>query len=376
MEPSAALIDSLLRRYRARPLTRQGELYPALLLDRTPLQLDPDGPEQTLVAPLVWTTPDSSQLMIDDSTLLDRLLAEGRTVSPGLGYRMVRVSGRGPSLKVHCQLGRYDLMLRSSEALREEASLVTVRSFGFDRPGLLPLRDKLHSLVADPLRDGSGRQASLACSVLVAAADPQGGYRLCLHRRSQSVATYSGLLHVAPGFMLSPAQAGNTGSLSLPGQVLREYAEELFGCKEEQDAETHPATIELRALLAAGQAELWRTGLAVDLWNLRPELLCLLLIKDPGWLGRSSFREGFEVAFDGGPFARPPIRSGWSDSRVALHYPVTPSGIVPTGAAAFWLGLDQLRKLRGHHADEQSPSAAGPTSVVRGSTGRSRAGRS
>ena len=344
----AALLEPLLACYRAEPLRRLGRSYPALLLDQTAAPLLMQAPERTLRPPARWGDPERLPLIVDEPGYPEELRAQGRTVGPGLCYRMTSISGSGASLRVGCDLGRYDLMLRSSETLAREAH--TCAAFDPADPlAALPLRAALQHAVADPLRDGTGRHAALACSVLLAAADPAGGYRLHLRRRSQQVATYPGRLHVQPSFMLSPAQAGIGRSLNLAGQVRREYAEELFAHPEDEDAETHPAVAELYTLLGRGEAHLHRSGLAVDLWNLRPELLCLLVINDPGWLARHMpgsplpFRDGFEVAAASAP---PSVCPDWSDERIAAVYALDPETSVPTGAASFWLGLDLLRRLR------------------------------
>jgi hypothetical protein len=99
--------------------------------------------------------------------------------------------------------------------------------------------------------------------------------------------------HVVPAFMLQPSCRTPDEfhlELDVQLQVLREFSEELLG--EElghnvgvdalrEDIDRNPACKALRLRLLDGRASLHITGLWLDIFRLRPEITCLLLVRDP-----------------------------------------------------------------------------------------------
>ena len=129
----------------------------------------------------------------------------------------------------------------------------------------------------------------------------------------------------------------------------------------------------LDKMLDEGRAQLWRTGVVVDMCNLQPEVTALLLIKDPEWYTFHSSTHGKnpgefinineefrtpEESYKRAPhlgasrFSSPrliyqPERTDITiyNSELLEASHMEPWDSVPPGAAAFWLGIDALRKM-------------------------------
>ena len=152
--------------------------------------------------------------------------------------------------------------------------------------------EQLRHIVVD--NDFSTIEASLGCACLVIHNTPKG-YRALLCKKAQDA---NGMhdAHVVPALMFQPI--GNNpmyykDELNILWQVLRELAEELFGVKE-FSADVHPDRLyqqvidqpeiaHINDMLQEGKAEFHVTGLYLDLFRLRPEIVTTLIIHDPEW---------------------------------------------------------------------------------------------
>lgn len=159
----------------------------------------------------------------------------------------------------------------------------------------LVLRNYVHAMersIAVPI----GRSAALSIATAVVFLHG-GSYKALVRERSKNVAVYGGLLHVAPSGMFQPVFRCYEKEYSIRHNFLREYLEELMG-RADLDLPKgeyafdffydDPNLRHLRDLEAAGEAALVVTGLAVDLFNLRPEICTLLLIRDSHWFENQS----------------------------------------------------------------------------------------
>ncbi|SNQ59814.1 conserved hypothetical protein [Candidatus Methanoperedens nitroreducens] len=117
----------------------------------------------------------------------------------------------------------------------------------------------------------------------------------------------------------------------------------------------------LRKLIENNEAELFFTGVAVNLLNLRPEICTLLLIKSPEWyklqsqdmatkiekLKKISYNKEF-VRFtevkDKNDFIYK-VEYIEDENELLNSYSFYPNKMVPPGAAAFWLGYDLIKEI-------------------------------
>jgi len=165
--------------------------------------------------------------------------------------------------------------------------------------------------------------------------------------------------------MLAPEHDAYDEEFSIRHNIRREFAEELFRLEAPKADEpiwfeqTAPVR-DLDRMLAAGEAELWVTGVVVNVLTLRPEICALLLIADERWYSRSvdpasgaRLRVNAEFATpeelsrvpadQPGPGKNVRFSPEMSDDELLARSFMSPNNSVPVGAAAFWLGIDVLR---------------------------------
>lgn len=285
-------------------------------------------------------------------------------------YAMRNLS-HGDDIHLNCYLGSYFDTLDTCDSLEWEILLAADSHGIFERSednfrefdDLLRLRNVLHRYVKDPVVSGAGRCAGIAISTLLAYRDGNV-YRMLLRPRAatRSVAMHKSLLHVIPSCMFQIVSGDHEREFSVGHNFRREYLEELFDIPEElhqvsaERVEEHPNVLFLKELLASGRAEFVFTGVAVSLLNLRPEICTLLVIHDEAWhkdqsaptvTGRLPLKLNLEFAI--------PAELGEEERNMNLDFTITPDGnptghnsilptnTCPTGAVAFWLGLDSLR---------------------------------
>jgi hypothetical protein len=283
---------------------------------------------------------------------------------------IMKEMGLGSRLCLTCGIADFFTGLCSSQALEWE--LHQVIGWAEERHSTsyseikkrLKLRKRMLTSVRDPITNGHGRAAPVAISVLLAY--KQNGFvRLLLRRRGPLSIVYDqGKWHVFPsGMFQAPCKDYDT-EFSLLHCVLWEFLEELFDVPDPPDRRAHTKWFygyqpvsELRELLDRGAAQLWFTGIAINMASLRPEVLLTLYISDEGWARRHEtgergahvFRFSKEIATAGemkgvGPILQRPILLP-SPDELFKQCGLGPDSMVPVGAAALYAGvlaLDQI----------------------------------
>lgn len=353
-------------------------------------------PDKTLLKfagheyPVAIFEPAESQFLKPESVLLRPLLRSGQleeALLPGsakyraLRYRLDVRPGDRPcftmlqilnneNLLLKCELGTYLAAIDTCDEFAWEllvqheslkgSSLRAKQSFD----NRLKFRNHLHSLVDDPVIDGSLRNAAVAISVLIAFWDGNDLY-LLVRRRSESVVTHPNMVHVLPSCMFQPATTDLDNEYSIEHNSYREYLEELFSRKEPEAGEgawnyfyQDRNLMFLKSLIDEGKAQLHFTGVAVNLLNLRPEVCLLLYIKSESWWQHHSqnadpncrFRFNWEfmsvtdmIQHPQGASAR--LKFIDDDEEMLESSGVQPHEFAPPGAAALCLGHRRLVDL-------------------------------
>ncbi len=278
------LTDYLRHLYACQPFERHGIEHPVTVFY-------PEDWQTTDVDSVldVWRpTIDARDFPTYDYAYLHDLLNSKPGLHNGYSFTMRRLSTH--PLKLRGGLGRYYDMLATCAALENE--LREAASQGWMRA---PSRTTYHRHL-DPkesLLRGLKRCAAIGIGALTVFND-RGTYKAMLARRSEKTAYDSGMFHVLPAMMFGPTTASfsDEREWSVRHQVMREVLEELFNMPEQRAAERwdffydHPAYTYLDALMASGRAQLYLTGVIVNLLTLRPEISTLLLIHEPEWYAR------------------------------------------------------------------------------------------
>jgi hypothetical protein len=339
------LTDYLQHLYQCVPFTRGGIKHPATVHLPSAEQihdvdsiLDPYPPE-----------PETQEFAAYNYSYLHDLQNRKPHLHNGSTFTMKSL--RLNPLRLRGALGRYYDMLATCAALEHELREAVAE--GWMRA---PLRTTYHRNV-DPqesLGRGRGRSAAIGIGTLTIFND-DGVYKAILARRSQMTAFDSGLFHVLPAMMFGPTTAdfADPREWSIKHQVLREVLEELFNMPEARNPQTwdffyqHPALVYLQSLLDTGRANLYLTGIIINLLTLRPEISTLLLIRDPAWYKRITAQDSdmpFKTAdeTEGGSVVAAPIDD---DKRFLAHFPDALHLQLPVHAlATMWLGIDLARK--------------------------------
>lgn len=131
---------------------------------------------------------------------------------------------------------------------------------------------------------------SSAVSALIAFHDGKQTALLVKRRGFNSVAVHVGMVHIAPSFMFQPGTSDLDNECSIIHNLYREYLEELFDVQEpgerEGDWQYFYGDLRLRflqALIAEQKVQIYLTGLAINLINLRPEVCLLIHVNTPDW---------------------------------------------------------------------------------------------
>jgi hypothetical protein len=371
-------------------LVRNGNAFPAVVYPAPKQQWD--KPESVL-GPLQSPPDDFGELAKEGEGHFKQLrgfsdLLERNKLRPflsseeGTKYRMLRLE-HGDTLRLECCIGTYFDMLKTCDSLQWE--LLT--RLGLNPDSILGGRTptdslkqlKLRSLAHkkadnEPIVNGRGRVADIGISVLTVF-KTQEGWATFVRERSESVAVYRSALHVIPSFMFGAEIGEIEKEYSIRHNVFREYLEEIFGKRELEhprpvatfdDFYKDPDLRYLRTLLEgeSKEAELLLTGVAVDLFNLRPEILVLLLIKSADWwqihssgdaarqLSKITVNYEFKGFQETQPDRRFIIRLELDEGLQPLARSKDkriddPASWVPGGAAAFSLGLEVARERLG-----------------------------
>jgi Swt1-like HEPN len=298
---------------------QHGEEFPAVVY---PLERPEDAKNSPVLAP--WNSGNARAILAGDLACPDREFVARRKKSARqmrnrqtYCVREIVFERDAPIIKSDL-IGNYDDCLATCDALEAElliamgsrppASAAPKDFRGFAKSSL-PLREAATSFARErglsSYMTGAGRSAAIAVSTLTLAKRPDGSFVTFLGPRSGRTAVHSNLLHVAPSGMLQPIVDWQRPSAkmdhefyktewSLFHHVLQEIAEEIFGrdCENElvdQLTETPGAIFEypeigyLENLLLAGDAQLFVTGVVVNLLNLRPEIATCLVINNSDW---------------------------------------------------------------------------------------------
>lgn len=151
---------------------------------------------------------------------------------------------------------------------------------------------ELKKLAAD--NDFSHGEYSLGSSCLFIYNTKEYGYQTLLAKKAPRANSFNDT-HVIPASMFQPVlnnPYNYESELDFKDQVIREVAEEIFGYPEQTGSHaknylfelySYPEIAHLEALFNSKQAEFHVTGLCLDLFRLRPEVLSTIIVHDTRW---------------------------------------------------------------------------------------------
>lgn len=364
---SPQLYQFLRWKYQDEPILERGQhMYPVVVYAAPDAQIR--RPDSIL---LTFQPRTEDIALIADATYRTLRQAAGSKLEDRPTFTMQELLIHPTQLGLTCAAGTYFQALDTCDALEREllSQISSLRGSDetayrqFDRQ--LPLRWALHTKVAHPVRYGASRSAALAISTLLAYTRDDKLHLVLQRRSASSAALHANQVHVIPSGMFQPFTSFLTEEFSVTHNIYREYLEELFDypepTEEAQDWRSFyqdPRLVYLQSLLETHQAELFLTGIAVDLLNLRPEICTLLLIRSPEWYQHHTNQlfpqEQFHLNQEWAKAVRPegdveapltsvPYRA--TDEAFLELDDIAPGHMVPPGAAAFWLGVDVLRRI-------------------------------
>ncbi len=363
------LIQYLKWKYHNMPiLERCGQVYPVAVFPAQGEQMK--DLESVLVGRLDKTINNDQDKNLGDPQFREMVKRLGRFLENRVTYTMKELLTEEYKVGMTCGIGTYFECLDTCDSLEWELlsnhhylSRSDEKAFQqFETR--LPLRSALHAKVVDPVRSGLHRSVAISISTLVAFND-EGTLRLWLKRRSAKVAVHANLFHVIPSFMFQPGTEYYDKEFSITHNIYREYLEEIFNRPEPEKGDWRyfyddPTLLFLQRLLNIGEAELYLSGVAVNLLNLRPEICTVLLIRSPEWHqyhrqatkreDRFWFNEEWlHVVLNAGDNPGnliTPIAYRETDEEWMQAAPLQAHQIVPPGVGSFWLGIDVLRKVK------------------------------
>lgn len=339
-----AITQYLIKLYGDRLYKRNKLTYPFVAFLPQPEQIH-DVDSVLGDAPKQFLTQDD--MAFYNQAFLQTLKNSGRNLFNGTTYIQKRI--RRKPLRVSGEFGKYFDMVATCAALDQE-----LKDASESKLLRLPSRSQLHRhLPADQaMINGAGRSAAIGVACLTVF-NHQGEYKAILARRSAKAATDPLQFHVMPAFIFQPSDENGAfpEEWSVKHQVYREYLEELFGMPEVVPDRydyfyEHPAMKHLQGLLNTGEAELYLTGVVINLLTLRPEICVLLLIHTPEWYEKitapdSDISLNTEAEAHGGTIELVPINS--DDALLAALPPYLYLNMPPQGLAGLWLGIDRAR---------------------------------
>lgn len=292
----------------------------------------------------------------------DRYAEESSYAGWNLCMTKMRRSNANGYLELSARLAKYGDIMDSSDCLIDEISRAVA---GGSKLNIADLRLR-GRLGRTSLIRPDGRAAGIGMAALVAYVDPDNGeLHALIGRRSYNVGTYADTWHVIPAGMLNfrfntteadgreGKRWGSYESTDIAYSIISEYAEEAFRKDDELDGNQRRAAIleqESVKWLMEQDAEIFVTGVAVDLGNLRPEI-CILIYVRGTWIDapagrgvRGSFVLNDEYLVPTGVRAlqlRKPLLLPDGSGGQFLN----PADTVPSGAAAFWAGSDLALKI-------------------------------
>jgi hypothetical protein len=349
------LLIDFLEFYYPYPLLRTGALsYPVVVLK------SPGTQQKNLESILGELNPTTrTDFVLQNTTYLKLLRKQGKHMYNGRTYVMDKFEGKERH-KIHASLGYYYDALTSCDALEWEilTKFDATKSNEFESvKRRLEYRNKYHKEIPDPVFHGEKRSAALSISTLIVFNDGET-YRAFIRGRSKKPAAGSDLYHVVPSFMFQPVWGHSEKEYSIKHNIFREYLEEVFGVADMEQSKGeisfdyfygHERLVQLRRLLKSKDAQLFLTGFAMNLLNLRPEICTLLVIKDKNWL-KQKIVANWEFltpqqAYEERKNVILPVDILRDNDEIASELSNIPGTFVPPGAAAFWLGVDLARTL-------------------------------
>ncbi|MCX6164263.1 MAG: hypothetical protein NTU73_05290, partial [Ignavibacteriae bacterium] len=273
-----------------------GEIYPVAVIrpEEYSVQIKDldsvlkENPKLEIIKDKKYITTDTSY-----RTLILKIL--GKKLENKYTYTMKKIN-IGKKITLECELGKYFEGLDTNYSLEWEIfnKANNLRHQGensfkkFNEQ--LSLRNKLHEVVNNPILDGFGRSAMIGISTLIIC-KIKGKYYMFLRRRSKkSVSVDQGLLHVIPSSTFQPMTVFHKEEFKVSHNIYREYLEELFNRPEPEPNEYWNTIYNdeilkyLKELLDNGQAKLLFSGLAINLFSLRPEICTVLIIDSEKWI--------------------------------------------------------------------------------------------
>lgn len=363
---SQLLRSYLLEHFSSEPLLKCGDfVYPVVIYPNPggPIELQPDN-EPFLDLDLKW-----QPTILTGNRTFYWLMRSTIGSEENLTFVMKSLSVE-PAMKMTCGVSGFFEVLRSSHSLEWELlrSIVKLDKRSAATPEdlrrLLRLRGRLDNRVSNPLLHGDGRAAGIGFSTLLTFND-SGKRKMLLRRRgARSIAVNRGKWHVLPSGMFQAFFGDYDTEFSVLHTALWEYYEELFG---REDPETRrlsskwfysePVVRELLDMLSSGDARVWFTGVAINLCNLRPEIMLILDIRDPEWYQRhSTGKSGAQPFKHNDEFATASeLASGQRNlllieprnelETLVDEYDLHPSQITPSGAACLAQAVKAMPRL-------------------------------
>jgi hypothetical protein len=221
-----------------------------------------------------------------DSAYVRQRVAAGHRIEDKLVYELRGVTAAEDGAKMTAGLTTYGSCLAAQDALEAELCSALAGAGDADAAvGRLKLRQ------ASVGQNGMVRAGNaLAIAVTLVVPDEVGQMRLLFGPRSSRTGAHGGMFHVMPAGMVQPELGGVQDEWDLEHAFLKEYGEELFGMTLEKKPDNPryfydawPAVRALRAAIADGRCEFRTTGLVLSLFNLRPEVTAVLLVRDRQW---------------------------------------------------------------------------------------------
>ena len=310
---------------------------------------------------ILWELIPDDRRFPRTSDVLERMKRENRHLWNGRTYILREVIDKKSFPGLRCSPGCYFDTINTCAVLVEELNCLvsTPGSNNSDFPRVyknMPGRQRIHPglMKQDALGDvwsGKGRSAAIGISCLFVINDG-ASYRYCMHRRSTGVADDAGLYHIVPSMIFQPISRDEQDDFNITRCILRELGEELFshdeiyGPGDKAPVKEYSEMVSLRQLLQTAEAELVITGLAVDLLNLRPEILSVLIVHQEEWFYRhhQAFRfSPLEYAVD----KETPGYVELDDAAIfESNGEFAPHRCTAVGAACLVVGLPAARKLR------------------------------
>lgn len=312
------LYDLLARIYEKYELFSVDEaIFPTILFKAPKVQRE--SPESVLLKPIRKSPNDFEELAEEGASHLNRLEEINRirresqdenkpemSLFNGDTFNMIKLQTEG-RLGLECYQGKYFDMIKTCDSI----SFELLNKMGSDPDSLLggrsapeslnalKLRKKAHDASRnDPIHLGRGRSAVVGVSVLTlfrTQNEKNSEWATLIRERSQHVAVHRDVLCVIPSAVLASESGYPEEEYSIQHNVFREYLGEIFDRREIERTELakkaphfewfykYANLVELRKYLEKGKAELLLIGVAVDLLNLMPEILVLLIIHDKKW---------------------------------------------------------------------------------------------